>query len=131
MNSKWSMQVWGTAEYYKLLKVAGLRKRPAGDFLGITAWRLFWKNGTMTQSEDNDLYSEKQCSCMWKQNAVFLMQDVRWDLNKLPDLFNHGTHIFFYHNNQLLLSKSIITASFKHKITFPTLELQYSDVHAC
>jgi hypothetical protein len=58
MNSKWSMYVWGNAKYYKLLQVAALRKRPAGDFLGVTAWRLFWKNGTMTQSEDNDFYSE-------------------------------------------------------------------------
>ena len=83
----------------------------------------------MTQSEDNDLYSENQCSCMWKQNTVFLKQDVRWDLNKFPDLFNHRIHIIFYHSNQLLLSKSIITAYFKHKITFPSLGLQYSDVH--
>jgi hypothetical protein len=79
----------------------------------------------------NDLYGEKRCSYMWKQNIVFLVQDVRWDLNKFPDLFNHRTHIIFYHSNQLLLSNSIITTSFKHKITFPILEMQYSDVHAC
>jgi hypothetical protein len=77
------------------------------------------------------LYSEKQCSCMWIQNTVFLIQDVRWDLNKFPDLFNHRTYITFYHSNQMLLSKSVITTSFKHKVTFPSLKLQYSDVHAC
>jgi hypothetical protein len=131
INSKLSMYVWGNAKYYKLLKVAGLRKMPAGDFLGVTAWRLFWKHGTMTQSEDNDLHSEKQCSCMWKQNNVFWIQGVRWDLNKFPNLFNHRTHIIFYHSNQLPLSNSIITTSFKHKIILPSFELQYSNVCAC
>jgi hypothetical protein len=59
------------------VKSGWTKKKASRRLSGVTARKKKKKNGTMTQSEDNDLYSEKQCSCMWIQNTVFLIQDVR------------------------------------------------------